>query len=891
MFVPAYQQAGAAGAQPLFMQPGAASPAQPQAPQPQEPQTQPQPQPSASQAFILNPAAQAQHRSGIPQAPAASAMPVGAALASLEPAPAAPLQQQQQPTAATTTFVPAGITPPAATATAAAPVETVERVPIVPCPPEVVRCTLGAVPPAGMLGKTGIPLTAVVRPLAVAAGTEADAAVPLVPFEKTGIVRCRGCRTYINPYVAFVDGGRRWKCNLCGFVNDVRAEYYSPVVAATGQRRDVASRPELTHACVEFCASTEYMSRAPMPPVYVFVVDVSATAVAQGLVAAVAEGLRAWVRGFAGHRRTRVGFVLYDSRVTYVNLRASPARRPVLQVCGDLDECERIGALPPSRYEELVVNLADNAAAVERLLADLPAMCAGTRDAGVAYQSAVAAACQCLKPWGGRIVSFVSGLPNVGNSALAPRGADDFARRGGLTAAQAQEREAGFARALATDAGEYAKSIALECSRRQCTVDVVLTGARHQELATLAQMAQFTGGEVLHLPGFAPADAPDLARALGALLARPVAWEAVVRFRYSEGLRAQDYHGNFFLRSTDLLVVPCADGGKAVTVHMAVAGTPAPQCRGPAGDAAFLQVAYLYTSSLGERRIRVATLPLPLTDSLAAVYSSVDGDCLVAALAKMCADKLLAAKVTDAREALLTKAVSILSAYRSFAIGGNGSGVSGAANALATAPSMATLPLYLLALLKSPMLVVAAPDVRPDVRAAAIAATRTMPVEHLLVALHPQLLDLSSIVEEAEKNASAEGGEDAEVATPPLLPLTEASLSPAAAYLLNCGDRVLVYVGRAAGPQFLTLLFGVESRADIAHRAFPRLETAASRAVWRLVDAIVAARVAAQLDPPPVHVTLDDRDLARYLIADRTRNFYNYQEFVDQLQRNVLKKN
>ncbi len=33
------------------------------------------------------------------------------------------------------------------------------------------------------------------------------------------IVRCRSCRTYINPFVSFLDQ-RRWKCNLCYRVND-----------------------------------------------------------------------------------------------------------------------------------------------------------------------------------------------------------------------------------------------------------------------------------------------------------------------------------------------------------------------------------------------------------------------------------------------------------------------------------------------------------------------------------------------------------------------------------------------------------------------------------------------------------------------------------------------
>jgi len=37
------------------------------------------------------------------------------------------------------------------------------------------------------------------------------------------IVRCRSCRTYINPFVTFLDQ-RRWKCNLCYRVNDGEEE-------------------------------------------------------------------------------------------------------------------------------------------------------------------------------------------------------------------------------------------------------------------------------------------------------------------------------------------------------------------------------------------------------------------------------------------------------------------------------------------------------------------------------------------------------------------------------------------------------------------------------------------------------------------------------------------
>ena len=40
------------------------------------------------------------------------------------------------------------------------------------------------------------------------------------------IVRCRVCRAYINPFVNFIDVSR-WKCNLCGRINEVPEEFKS----------------------------------------------------------------------------------------------------------------------------------------------------------------------------------------------------------------------------------------------------------------------------------------------------------------------------------------------------------------------------------------------------------------------------------------------------------------------------------------------------------------------------------------------------------------------------------------------------------------------------------------------------------------------------------------
>ena len=72
--------------------------------------------------------------------------------------------------------------------------------------PSYQRCTLNAIPTtASLLAKSKVPLALVLAPYRSV--KEGDEAVPVV--SDTVIARCRRCRTYINPYVQFIDGGNR----------------------------------------------------------------------------------------------------------------------------------------------------------------------------------------------------------------------------------------------------------------------------------------------------------------------------------------------------------------------------------------------------------------------------------------------------------------------------------------------------------------------------------------------------------------------------------------------------------------------------------------------------------------------------------------------------------
>jgi len=106
------------------------------------------------------------------------------------------------------------------------------------------------------------------------------------------------------------------------------------------------------------------------------------------------------------------------------------------------------------------------------------------------------------------------------------------------------------------------------------------------------------------------------------------------------------------------------------------------------------QSAILYTSSHGERRIRVHTLSLPVVTILSDVVNSADQEAIIGMLSKMAVDRSLTASISDAREALINAVVDVLTTYRSVNTSQTGSG------GLLSSHATRLMPLYVLALIK-----------------------------------------------------------------------------------------------------------------------------------------------------------------------------------------------
>lgn len=90
-----------------------------------------------------------------------------------------------------------------------------------------------------------------------------------------------------------------------------------------GQRQDYDDRLELQKGSVDFIASNEYMNRPPMPPTYIFVLDVSKPAIETGYLALAASTIKNVIETklLPGGERTRISFITYDSSVQFYNLR------------------------------------------------------------------------------------------------------------------------------------------------------------------------------------------------------------------------------------------------------------------------------------------------------------------------------------------------------------------------------------------------------------------------------------------------------------------------------------------------------------------------------------------------------------------------------------------
>ncbi|XP_026354956.2 protein transport protein Sec24B isoform X3 [Ursus maritimus] len=714
------------------------------------------------------------------------------------------------------------------------------------CSPDSFRCTLTNIPQTqALLNKAKLPLGLLLHPF--------RDLTQLPVITSNTIVRCRSCRTYINPFVSFIDQ-RRWKCNLCYRVNDVPEEFmYNPLTRSYGEPH---KRPEVQNSTVEFIASSDYMLRPPQPAVYLFVLDVSHNAVEAGYLTILCQSLLENLDKLPGDSRTRIGFMTFDSTIHFYNLQEGLSQ-PQMLIVSDIDDV----FLPTP--DSLLVNLYESKELIKDLLNALPSMFTNTRETHSALGPALQAAFKLMSPTGGRVSVFQTQLPSLGAGLLQSR--EDPNQRSSTKVVQ-----------HLGPATDFYKKLALDCSGQQTAVDLFLLSSQYSDLASLACVSKYSAGCIYYYPSFHythnPSQAEKLQKDLKRYLTRKIGFEAVMRIRCTKGLSMHTFHGNFFVRSTDLLSLANINPDAGFAVQLSIEENLTDT------SLVCFQTALLYTSSKGERRIRVHTLCLPVVSSLADVYAGVDVQAAICLLANMAVDRSISSSLSDARDALVNAVVDSLSAY--------GSTVSNLQHSALVAPnSLKLFPLYVLALLKQKAFRTGT-STRLDDRVYAMCQIKCQPLVHLMKMIHPNLYRIDRLTDEGAIHVN-----DRVVPQPPLQKLSAEKLTREGAFLMDCGSVFYIWIGKSCDNNFIEDVLGYPNFASIPQKMtyLPELDTLSSERARSFITWLRDNRPLS----PVLHVVKDESpaktEFFQHLIEDRTEAAFSYYEFLLHIQQQICK--
>ncbi|MBW0489090.1 hypothetical protein O181_028805 [Austropuccinia psidii MF-1] len=744
------------------------------------------------------------------------------------------------------------------------------------CSPRFVRATTYCLPATEDLARLAkLPIGLIIQPFSELGEGEGEI-IPLVDFSQdlTGPPRCGSCRGYINPWCTFLDGGNRFKCNLCGKPSDVPSAYFCHV-DMSGRRVDHYQRPELCRGSVDFIVNKDYWvqsdssdpkisARPPLPMKYLFAIDVSWSSSKSGMLHQVTQSIKSIIfnedpdddqdaqvtrkmkREFA--TGAQVGFITFDRTVHFYNLKLGLDQAQML-VVSDLDDM-----FVPIGESSLYVDPRDSRTIIENLLDSLPAMFEANQVSESAIGGPVQAALSSLRRLGGQVNIFSTCLPTIGPGALKQR--ED-------TKLYNTEKET----TLFTPADPWYRQIAEECSLAGIGINLFLFPSQYMDIATISVLSGITGGEVFFHPRFTPQrDACKVHAELRRLLTRETGCSVTMRIRCSNGLRISDHYGSFLQRNVTDLEFGNLDADKAVAAVVKIEGKLEERTE------AYFQCALLYTSANGQRRVRCHNLALPVTQVMGNIFRSADMDATITLTTKQCVAQAMQVPLRDVRASLTETCVKVLLSYRKHCASSTSPGQ------LILPESYKLFPLYALGLMKTKAL--KGGNVSSDVRTHYMRNLKSMAVAPTLLMLYPRMISLHRLADEV-----AELKVNGKLKLPSLMRASYLRMEPDGMYLIENGDVMIVWIGSGVSGKLLEDLFAVESLEELDPQKFlrlPKLNNQLSMRVRRLIRYYEERRGFKTL---PIVIARQGQDasemeFASMLIEDQNNDAMSYVDYL-----------
>lgn len=248
------------------------------------------------------------------------------------------------------------------------------------------------------------------------------------------------------------------------------------------------------------------------------------------------------------------------------------------------------------------------------------------------------------------------------------------------------------------------------------------------DVATISELVRITGSGGIHK--YYNESSDRFLTDLKYSLRSSFAFDAIMKVRTSAGIRAFEYFGNYYSRSTSDIEIATINAGSSIAVELKYDDKLSED------EFVVIQIATLYTSVSGERRVRIHNTALQVCTQVADVYRSACCDTLMNMLLRQSVGQLRLGEKTvqQIKETLITKSVAILAAYRRHCAQPGSS-----LGQLILPEALKLLPMYVTGAMKCDA-IDGGPEMMPDDKAYAQIKTLSTSLRNSQAILYPKLL-------------------------------------------------------------------------------------------------------------------------------------------------------
>jgi len=322
------------------------------------------------------------------------------------------------------------------------------------------------------------------------------------------------------------------------------------------------------------------------------------------------------------------------------------------------------------------------------------------------------------------------------------------------------------------------------------------------------------------------------------------------------------------MQNTTDMEVSAVDSDKSVQVDFKYDDKLDPQ------ENSFFQVAILFTSCGGQRRLRIHNISLPVTNDFTTIYRFADEDVVVASLFKNAEQMLREKTPKEMRDDIISKCTHMLSTYREKC------SEAAPLGQLILPECLKLLPVLANCILKSDALS-GGSELTVDDRAWMMSIVPSMSVAEVTVFLYPRVYEITNL---------SFGQNDSSLQFPPQVRASMEYFKQTEAYLIENGFVAFIWVGQQVPSEWLSSVFNVKSfeYLDSEKNSLPERDNPSSRAIRYFYESINEGR--------PRHLKLfvvkhqDGLEswMKKFLVEDRyASNSISYVEFLCQVHREI----